>query len=87
MDGAEALGEEDVERFSQHLARPVTEDHLSGMVEEENTVIRIYGDDRIHRRSDNARKTGLAVAELRFRDLVGFFSVFISHGRHEPSFF
>src|SRR5262245_44219859 len=63
MRRAEALRDEAVQTLSQSLGGRAAEHPLGGRVEEHYALILIDGDDRVHRRGQDAGELGLAQSQ------------------------
>src|SRR5258707_5568046 len=64
VSGAEAFRNEAVERLSDRIFRRKEEHLFSAAVEEDNALLVINGDDRIHGRADYTGKLLLAAAQF-----------------------
>src|SRR2546421_659051 len=63
MVGAEAFGDEAVERLADGLVGAAAEHPLGGAVEEDDVLRFVHGDDGVHRRVNDSRKARLALAQ------------------------
>ena len=63
VGGAEAFGDEAVERLPEGLGRRVAEHPFGGGVEEDDALLVVHGDDGVQRRIHDAGQARLAVAK------------------------
>ena len=77
MRAAEAFRDEAVERLPQGFGGRAAEHPLRRLVEKDNALVFIHGDDRVHRRRDNARQSLLALAQRLSACLLSVMSIAI----------